>query len=333
MNRFVVVRYGIAIFMMLGGVSASVRAQTPTEEFTNLLVLPNEIAPDDLREIMRSYTRALGVRCTYCHVGERGKPHQHGDFAKDDKPTKTTAREMMRMTNDLNQKYLAALSSRSEPSIRVQCVTCHHGVTEPRTLQEILEATYEIGGMDSTLARYQALYDRYFGRFSYDFGDVPLADVASRLHATGHPDDAERLLALDVEMNPESSFAKREHADVVLARAFTVSADSGAAAYRDLRERYGAELIGEAFLNHLGYDLLEADQIDEALAAFVLNVAENPESANAHDSLGEVFLRRGDRKQAIAAYETSLELDPSNDNAVEKLRGLGVTVPGSQESD
>src|SRR5262249_60820739 len=98
------------------------------------------------------------------------------------------------------------------PPIKIGCFTCHHGGTQPRTLQDVLQTAYDQGGMDSTLARYQSLRDRYYGSAVYDFGEVPLADVAGRLHQKGHDADAMKLLAMNVDVNPKSAFAKRQHA-------------------------------------------------------------------------------------------------------------------------
>jgi cytochrome c-type biogenesis protein CcmH/NrfG len=55
---------------------------------------------------------------------------------------------------------------------------------------------------------------------------------------------------------------------------------------------------------------------------FELNVAAYPRSANAHDSLGEAYLRAGRRAEAIRSYRRSVALDPGNRNAVAKLREL-----------
>lgn len=41
-----------------------------------------------------------------------------------------------------------------------------------------------------------------------------------------------------------------------------------------------------------------------------------------YDSLGEAYAKTGDKKKAIKAYETSLALDPANENAAEQLREL-----------
>ena len=62
--------------------------------------------------------------------------------------------------------------------------------------------------------------------------------------------------------------------------------------------------------------------INEAIAVFQLNVEAYPKSANPYDSLGEAFMTAGDRARAIASYQRSLELDPTNANAVAKLEQL-----------
>jgi len=331
MNRFRAILRSTVVVLSVAAAAPSSEAQEPPEKFTNLQVLPKDIAPEDLRKLMSSFTRGLGVRCTHCHVGEEGKPVKREDFAKDEKPAKLKAREMIRMTNDLNEKYLANLAHREDPPIRVQCITCHHGVKEPRPLQDLLTAAYEKGGIDSTVASYHALRERYYGSFAYDFSEMPLIDLASTVRGAGHLADAERLLALDVEMNPKASGAKRQHANVVLVQAFTAGADSGAAAYRNYKERYGKEMINEGFLNRVGYDLLELDRKEAAIAAFEFNVAENPTSANAYDSMGEAYRKTGNRKKAIAAYRKSLELDPANENAVKMLTELKAKPKSSKK--
>jgi len=63
--------------------------------------------------------------------------------------------------------------------------------------------------------------------------------------------------------------------------------------------------------------------IEKALELFKLNVILFPESARVWDSLGEGFMTAGNNELAIAHYEKSLALNPSNDNArriIEKLR-------------
>ena len=60
----------------------------------------------------------------------------------------------------------------------------------------------------------------------------------------------------------------------------------------------------------------------DAIAIFKLNVEEYPKSGNVYDSLAEAFAKGRSKKQAIANYRKSLELDPKNQNAANKLKEL-----------
>lgn len=117
MRRFNTIRHGLAALLIVGSIAAPVRAQMERETFTNLKVLPKDIEPEKLRGMMSGFTRALGVRCIYCHVGQEGQPFKNGDFALDDKPTKLKARVMIQMMQDLNEKYLPSLATRSAPVV------------------------------------------------------------------------------------------------------------------------------------------------------------------------------------------------------------------------
>ncbi len=67
----------------------------------------------------------------------------------------------------------------------------------------------------------------------------------------------------------------------------------------------------EAFVNALGYALLQKKQGEKALAVFRLNTIYYPGSANAFDSLGDCFLSLGNKEQAASAYRKSLEIRES----------------------
>lgn len=78
--------------------------------------------------------------------------------------------------------------------------------------------------------------------------------------------------------------------------------------------------FGEDALNDLGYALLRRDATDAAIAVFRRNVADHPDSWNAHDSLGEAYLAAGRTEEARASYAKSLELNPENETAREVLQ-------------
>lgn len=78
----------------------------------------------------------------------------------------------------------------------------------------------------------------------------------------------------------------------------------------------------EAELNDWGYRLLASGRQADALPVFKLIVREFPNSANAHDSLGEAYAANGDKPRAIEHYRRVLELEPGNAHAAQQLRGL-----------
>jgi tetratricopeptide (TPR) repeat protein len=256
-------------------------------------------------------------------VGEEGQPLSTYDFPSDEKLTKRKARVMLRMVQAINDGLLPTLEERKDPPIMVECATCHRGTNEPRMLQDVLRQAYDAGGIDSTVAAYRALKDRYYGRFTYDFSEVPLADVAGDLSGKGEYAAAEALFALNVEEHPTSAFAKRQHAATAVLRAFAEDGTTaGRIRYEELRESYGTRVVVENLLNSVGYALLNAGKMSEAIGAFELNVAMYPSSANAYDSLGEAQMESGNTADAIASYEKSLELNPDNANARDRLTTL-----------
>jgi len=309
--------------VIVGMVAVPVAAQLPQQTFKNLKVLPKDTTQEGIDSVMAGFTRALGVRCAYCHVGEEGKPMRHEDFPLDDKPTKRKARAMMQMTQDLNDKYLAQLETHVSPPIKVQCFTCHHGVSQPRTLQDLLTTAYDTGGVDSTLSRYHALRDRFYGRAAYDFGEVPLADVGTKLRQAGHGADNLRVQALNVEMNPNSAFAKRRYANAAIGDAFrTQSVQAATDTLRSYQQRYGAAIVSEEMVNDVAYQLVAEKRLDTAIALFKLNAVDHPESGNVYDSLGEAYAMRGDRNLAIESYTKAVAHDSTNVHAKQQINEL-----------
>src|ERR1041385_1184751 len=76
----------------------------------NLQVLPKDMTRQEVVARMRLIATGLGVRCEYCHVSTTGPDgREQNDFAADDKDTKKTARGMLKMVNDINDKYLKEL--------------------------------------------------------------------------------------------------------------------------------------------------------------------------------------------------------------------------------
>ena len=172
----------------------------------NLKVFPKDTPKEKLRDTMVGFTRALGVRCPFCHVGQEGQPLTTYDFVSDEKPMKNVARGMVKMARAAN-KEIGKMKVQERNHVEVQCVTCHRGRPRPMTLSEELTTVYESAGIDSTVARYNLLHDRFYGAGSYDFSERSLNELGASLLARNRPDDAVRIFELNVQQNPNSSFA------------------------------------------------------------------------------------------------------------------------------
>ncbi len=103
--------------------------------------------------------------------------------------------------------------------------------------------------------------------------------------------------------------------------------EKGIAPARELYEKLKTEKSAEYNfredqLNSLGYRLLREKKIKEAVAVLEWNVAANPKSANAYDSLAEAYLADSQTDKAIKSYEKSLELNPKNENAAAALKKI-----------
>lgn len=99
----------------------------PNKNFTNLKVLPKDISDDDLKEVMRNFNASLGVKCGHCHApGADGKM----DFASDANSKKNVAREMLKMTKNINKKHFG---TKNPAEFKVNCMTCHNGNIDPNT--------------------------------------------------------------------------------------------------------------------------------------------------------------------------------------------------------
>jgi hypothetical protein len=98
------------------------REDKPAEQvFKNVQVLKG-VPAGRLLNVMGAYTRALGVRCDFCHV--------FGEWEKDDKETKQAARDMMHMTADINAE-LKKIKAIEADNPTVNCSTCHRGQPKP----------------------------------------------------------------------------------------------------------------------------------------------------------------------------------------------------------
>jgi hypothetical protein len=102
------------------------KPKTAAEELKNIKVL-KDVPADEWFPTMAFIAGSLGVGCEHCHVTP---------FAKDEKPAKERAREMMKMVQAINAQNFA-----DQPN-RVTCMTCHNGSRKPARSPLVAQAAW-----------------------------------------------------------------------------------------------------------------------------------------------------------------------------------------------
>ena len=117
-------------FLAVAGVLAlaggPVSAQPPPADddnkpCTNLKVLPEDTPTRDVKKLMKTFNKALGVKCKFCHDPD--------DFASDKNKHKVLARKYMAMTVDMQERNLTWPKA---PNLKFNCYVCHQGRKEPK---------------------------------------------------------------------------------------------------------------------------------------------------------------------------------------------------------
>ena len=193
---------GVSALFVLG-ISAQSAGQIP-QRFENLKVLPASITRDSLVQVMRTMAGSLGMRCHNCHIGGDSITLQGVNWASDSMVTKRKAREMLKMTQQINAQFIANLEGRKAPNLRVECITCHRTARIPITLAQLLGETIEVEGVPAAIKRYRDLRETDMPRGRYDFGEATLNDVGSRLARANKTDEAIAMLELNHEFWPRS---------------------------------------------------------------------------------------------------------------------------------
>jgi len=91
---------------------------------------------------------------------------------------------------------------------------------------------------------------------------------------------------------------------------------------RTLSAAIEANVLDERSINRLGYQALGNDDPEFAVILLEANARAFPRSANVWDSLAEAHDVKGDKQQAVANYRKSLELEPENARARERVEEL-----------
>jgi len=92
--------------------------------------------------------------------------------------------------------------------------------------------------------------------------------------------------------------------------------------YNNVSEQIGYLIKpDESQVNSLGYYLLSQKQFIKAEALFKLNIINYPKTANCYDGLGDLYMAKGDKINAIASFKKTLSLKaiPETKEKLDKL--------------
>jgi CubicO group peptidase (beta-lactamase class C family) len=117
---------------------------------------------------------------------------------------------------------------------------------------------------------------------------------------------------------------KRSGAKKLYALVSKKGIDQALSFYDSARQQTGSIYdFSESDLNLLGYYLLyDENKVDAGIKIFELNTKAFPASSNTFDSLGEAYLKKGDKQSAIKNYQRALEVDPTNSHAANMLKKI-----------
>jgi hypothetical protein len=100
----------------------------PAEKFYKNIQVLQGTPSTEIMPIMNFMKDSLGVKCSYCHVtNDTGR----WPVERDDKAAKGRAREMIRMTREINKANFKG-------KLQVTCATCHHGSNDPASMPPLL---------------------------------------------------------------------------------------------------------------------------------------------------------------------------------------------------
>jgi len=139
------------------------KVETAGERFKNIKVL-NDMPADQLGRVMNIMSASLGVKCSFCHNTE--------NFSSDEKRNKQTARNMIKMTFDINKNNF-----NGRP--QVSCNTCHNGSEHPQASPDLKpEPEPERPAQPETKPTVDEIIGKYVTALG---GSVKLAAVKTRL--------------------------------------------------------------------------------------------------------------------------------------------------------
>jgi imidazolonepropionase-like amidohydrolase/predicted negative regulator of RcsB-dependent stress response len=154
------------------------------------------------------------------------------------------------------------------------------------------------------------------------FDQAKLKDLLDSRQAAYAAEAAELKKAIDTDIaaadkferdnDPLSVMSGEALRELIVNQGYPAFAKTLERAWNEDRQSF---LVKEAAINQLGYALISAKHLDEAVAVLKWNTEHYPQSANTWDSLGEAYADSGDMNAAVTNYRKALEVNAKYPNA------------------
>ncbi|MBB6369619.1 serine hydrolase [Chryseobacterium shigense] len=136
---------------------------------------------------------------------------------------------------------------------------------------------------------------------------------------TGKTELAQILRNGKIRQGPKQSDREKVPLEIILDGNF----DEGLEAYRKAKIKdENHYLLSENYLNDAGYSLLNRKDFTGAINVLRLNTLLYPQSENTYDSLGDAYMKAGQKEKAKETYQKLLKINPANENAANVLKTL-----------
>jgi CubicO group peptidase (beta-lactamase class C family) len=206
----------------------------------------------------------------------------------------------------------------------------NHVLSEAMT-REMLKPQIEQAGLGFFLGQYKNPEE--FGHNGDDEGFqavlIMFADSGKGVAVMGNSDNAisvANYLIQSVAKEYAWNYTpdQQSGAELLLLIANNKGSRATLARYAELKKAGSSSpyAIDQDTLIVIAYHFLFSGETDAAIQAFKLEVQDYPKYWNAYDSLGEAYLKTGQKELAIENYQKSVDLNPQNQNGVDALRKI-----------
>jgi hypothetical protein len=200
--------FAVAFFTPKGNTQTQV--ETAGQKFKSIKVL-NDMPADQMGKVMNMMSASLGVDCKFCHASNDGEYEKEGFEHKD------IARNMLKMTFELNKNYF---NGRPE----INCNTCHQGKAHPSPSFPLMPVEREEKPkqpekkptVDEILARYETALGGRANLVKITSRQIK----AQRIEPDGKTFEDEEILQKGAKMSIQTVYPSKQDGDYVIKEIF-----------------------------------------------------------------------------------------------------------------